>query len=241
MKLMQWVMANASDIPFIEEKILYLDTTIDDPFVVEERYIDNTFVPVSQIIGTCHSSYAGLTWHEFLEHGQRIGSALELADENPDYYFEDQKKIHLGFKKLPSGYFIEEGNHRSVIAKILLYRDGKYDQSIKGVYVMEHIFDFESAKVVEKLQNEILAAGLDEKYYVEASRCKINGEVSEPSTVRYRTWLSVVNKDTGKQAVIDDLASDISKQRVQLLIEAIVYRRWWSKWFSKNEFSKFVG
>lgn len=237
MNLMEWVKCTRN-IPFADEKILYLRTADENHFIVRESYIENASIPVESIIGTCHPSYGGITWREFLSIGQRIGSALDWLENNPEYYLQKNQKDHIGYIKRPEGYYIEEGNHRSVLAKFLFFQEGRYDASVHGVGVMEHVVDLEAEELVANLKNELFKSGLDQRFYIEVSRVLMEDLGLEKS---YSIQMRFIQMEEGGQIMIDNLSSDKGKKILRSLIDAVSNRQWWSRWISKNEFAKFVG
>ena len=63
------------------------------------------------------------------------------ADEfckNPEYYFSEEKKENWGFYKVGKKFYIEDGNHRTIIARFFLNLNN-LPEVIKGVSVTEFI------------------------------------------------------------------------------------------------------
>ena len=232
----------AGDIPFKNESILDCGDLQQSPFVIETRFATISSVPVSKIIGSCHPSYCGMTWGDFMTKGERIERRLQQVDEAPDYYYASDKKEHIGFIKFPNGYFIEAGNHRSAIAKFLFFLDEKYNQYLHGVCVTEYIFDNDGERLVDELSIIIDACGYKEIISVTAKRMPGKQGVSgQLSNSFFYTELTVSNSKTNKTIIITNLQKNKNRKRVRKLIAAIDQRTWWTRWFSKNEFAKFVG
>lgn len=242
MKLIERI-NHSNSIPFKHTVIIGCNDVKNSPYLIQERFIDNTSVPVSDIIGTCHSNYYGITWGDFLLHGQQITSSLANVDTSPEYYYSTEKKDHIGFIKLPNGYFIEEGNHRSAIAKFLFFLDGNYNHSLLGVYVTEHILDTDGKTLVEDLSSIIDKCGFKDIITITLERVPVKNDAANylKHTNFYCTKLTMFNNKTSSIIVIDGLLKEKSRQKIRDLITAIDKRRWWSHLFSTNEFSKFVG
>lgn len=233
----------AGDIPFKDEIILDCADLKQNPFLIETRFASNTSIPVSNIIGSSHPNYQGISWSNFMAGGKRIESRIKQVDESPEYYYAPGQKDHIGFLKFSNGYFIEAGNHRSVIAKFLFFLDDKYNQYLHGVYVTEYIFDKKGEFLVNDLINTIDSFSYQGIINIaiecikENKQSVINTEVSS----FFHTRITITNSKNNKKIVIKNLQKDKKRQRVQNLITAINQRTWWSRWFSKNEFAKFVG
>lgn len=233
----------AGDIPFKDEIILDCADLKQNPFLIETRFASNTSIPVSNIIGSCHPNYPGISWGDFMTKAERIERCIKQADESPEYYYAPDQKVHIGFLKFSNGYFIEAGNHRSVIAKFLFFLDDKYNQYLHGVHVTEYIFDKKGELLVNDLINKIDAFGYKEIINISIECIKENRESAGNPDISsfFHTRITITNSKNNKKIVIKNLQKDKKRQRVQNLITAINQRTWWSRWFSKNEFAKFVG
>lgn len=125
--------------------------------VCEEQHYYNASVPLNQVVGTYHPNYANQTWIDLLP--ARFKSEKNIPDfseknnfermkngeanayefcKNPKYYFSDEKKENWGFYKFGEKFYIEDGNHRTVIAKFFLNLNN-LPEVVNGVSVTEFI------------------------------------------------------------------------------------------------------
>lgn len=209
-------------------------------FIVEEEWHDNADVPVNQIVGTQHPDYIGLTWEELLYKGKRMHINLPLAQENPGYYYSDEKKLPtMSFNKHEGLYYVAgDGNHRSVIAKFLFYFSGH--RMLTNVSVYEYKVNWEGHSRFEELSNAITKSGL--RISAKTHRTATGREDSSGYKLdRFKTATIITNHDSGEAFVIDDLSDPESIHKLKQLTEAIHNRSFFSRWFSSNPYAKFVG
>ncbi|MGA1847244.1 hypothetical protein [Deferribacter abyssi] len=93
-----------------------------EPFVVCCEWISDTSINIGSIIGTKHPDYIGLTWREFIKVGKRMPLNIQLYEQNPDYYYNVDKKLpeisYISIDK--TNYYVDaDGNHRTAIAKFI--------------------------------------------------------------------------------------------------------------------------
>lgn len=112
-------------------------------------------VPLSSVVGTTHSDYAGCSWLELLPTDYRLHSEEECRNRtfnalqgrlhrgwerlkelhvNPGYYLKRSQKDHLSFIKVGNDYFIEDGNHRVVLARFFLSLNA-LPEKLRGVRI----------------------------------------------------------------------------------------------------------
>jgi|GEM_PF-6650204 len=117
--------------------------------------------------------YAGQTWLDALIYPQwkpgKIKACLCEAENNPDYYLEPLKNIHLTSYDGKNWYSHTSGNHRTVIGKFILsMASERLNKKInfKGISTTRHFVDYEClakyqalAKLIEdKMLNISLTA-----------------------------------------------------------------------------------
>lgn len=113
-------------------------------------------VNVFQVVGSSCSDYQGIPWIEMLQKGNKMSYNLRLLKENPQYYFENQKKepamyyIRINNKIFVSG----DGNHRTSIAKVLFFFTGH--TTLHGIVFEEIKIDTCFLFKVNALKNAIL-------------------------------------------------------------------------------------
>lgn len=131
-------------------------------FAKEIRWSDSASVNVYDVTGTCHPDYVELSWLEMLERGKRMPENIRLLHENPDYYFQQNKKTpNMYYTKVDQDLFVTgDGNHRTCLAKVLFYYSGR--TNLEGVVLTEINKDHDLEQVFELLLNapELRAAGL---------------------------------------------------------------------------------
>jgi hypothetical protein len=232
------------DIPFKHEKILQFPDLEGSPFVTEIQFHTNASVPVADIIGSGHTNYVNMSWIDLLLKGQRTGRYIKMLDTSPDYHYAHNIKASYSFNKIPHvGYFIEDGNNRTAIAKFLFFVDGRYNESIHGVTVNEYFFDEHGIVAFEELQATISAYGYKGKIDALVKQMEIINDDPDNKSLdkHYYTRLTVGNTKTNAKFIIENFQDDDGVQKVKRLIHAIKHRKWWSRWFSKNEFAKIIG
>ncbi len=116
-------------------------------------------VPLSAVVGTTHGDYAGYSWLELLPSDYRLYTEedncnrtlsglegrlkrgwerLKELHSNPGYYLSRTPKDQLSFFKVGNDYFIEDGNHRVVLARFFLSLN-VLPEKLQGVSVTEYL------------------------------------------------------------------------------------------------------
>ncbi len=123
----------------------------------EELDYYNVSVPLNQVVGSYHPNYANQTWIDLLparfkseknipdfsekNNFDRMRNGDEWAEKlgkDPEYYFLDEKKENWGFYKFGEKFYINDGNHRTIIARFFLNLNN-LPEIVKGVSVTEFI------------------------------------------------------------------------------------------------------
>lgn len=141
---------------FAHEKLLLFDEL--KYLNYESQRIDRGTVDLAKVIGTAHSDYAGYSWIELLPRDYRGGYSEEDFREaertglqgrlhrgwerlkelhaNPGYYLNAKTKHHMSFYKLNDYYYVNDGNHRTVLARLFLGLNS-LPQKLKGVTIIK--------------------------------------------------------------------------------------------------------
>lgn len=148
---------------FAHQKLVYFDELKYRNY--ELRQIWRSTVDLTKVVGTAHEDYASYSWIELLPRDYRSHSEEEFQwaektgvqgllhrgwerlselHSNPEYYLNAKTKHHMSFYKLNDHYYINDGNHRTVLARLFLGLNS-LPQKIKGVTVMQ-ILDRISAR-----------------------------------------------------------------------------------------------
>lgn len=233
-------MVAQSNAHFKNDKIIgFSEHELPHDFIIEEFWHDSTSVPVDKIVGTQHPDYIGLTWEELLHKGKRMHINLPLAEENPDYYYSDVKKLPtMSYNKLGDNYYVAgDGNHRSVIAKFLFFfSDHKY---LDEVSVYEYDIDWIGFNAIERLSESISKKSLPITLKtVRELVSREDGSGWKRDT--YKTTVRLYNHATDSELVFSDIAYTNADEIAQLT-DAVENRSWFSQWFSSNPYAKFVG
>lgn len=209
-------------------------------FIIEEIWHDDAAIPVDKIVGTQHVDYIGITWEELLHQGKRMHINLPLVRQNPDYYFSDEKKLPtMSFNKHNDLYYVAgDGNHRSAIAKFLFFFESQ--RLLTHVSVYEYVVDWEGHNAIENLTETILKSGMH--FTVKTNREAVERDDSSGyKNDRFMTCVLIRNHSTNNIFEIKNLTAVDSINKIKLLSAAISGRTFFSRWFSKNPFAKFVG
>jgi hypothetical protein len=209
-------------------------------FISEEYWEDNAIIPVSKIIGTQHPDYIGLTWEELLHKGKRMYINLPLAEENPGYYYSDEKKLPtMSFNKYRDLYYVSgDGNHRSAIAKFLFHFSG--ETHLSGVTFYEYKVNDIGNMLNERLKDVIAKKALSLK--VNTLRTATSREDGAGWKRDYfSTTLMVINMKTDEHEYFENPSENSEGDRLSMLINAIESHTYFTKWFSSNPFAKFIG
>ncbi|MBR7782329.1 hypothetical protein [Undibacterium luofuense] len=123
-------------------------------------------VDLAQVVGTLHPDYAGHTWIELLptrpDRTQTISNngrsqyqglmkrghrCIERLWTNPGYYTSHEGKEYWSFSKLGDRYYVNQGNHRTVVGRFFLSLN-KQSTVIHGVGITE--FHLPPSQIEEK-------------------------------------------------------------------------------------------
>jgi hypothetical protein len=113
----------------------------------------NGVVDLSRVVGTMHPDYSDATWLELLPSSpdnfthlgywerqkyegrmKRGWNSIREMRANPMYYLNAEEKTHWSFYEMNGLYYISEGNHRTVVARFLLWLNGM-PECIDGVSI----------------------------------------------------------------------------------------------------------
>lgn len=97
-------------------------------FITEHYWTGQGSINVFRIVGTDHPQYAGMTWLELLERGNRMDINIPLLEKNPGYYTQAEQQ-HAGMSFVSTDgvdwYVSTDGNHRSCLARFLFHLQGR--------------------------------------------------------------------------------------------------------------------
>lgn len=129
-------------------------------------------VDLEQVVGTMHPDYAGHTWIELLptpsnknhplgDFGQyqyqglmkRGHRCIDHLRANPGYYTSHEEKEYWSFSKLGDRYYVNQGNHRTVVGRFFLSLN-KQSTVIHGVGVTEFHLPQPQIEAVAEMQRE---------------------------------------------------------------------------------------
>lgn len=119
------------------ETVVWLDHAHLEQFRLSvERRTDEVIDP-RKIVGAWHPNYHNITWRDFLKVGQRIELRITELEETPTYYDAPHTfKHHLDpwhLLEVGGHYFIDQGHHRSFIAKFRAHEDGRTSQQVPNL------------------------------------------------------------------------------------------------------------
>ena len=158
---------------FINDKLKCFDRSVFSKYEWVTHEEGAGVIDLSKVIGTAHYNYHGNTWSELLPTNQenykhlevflswkeqgrlaRGWQAMDILERNPDYFISDKVKDNLSYFKVGDEYYINGGNHRTIIGRFLLYLNGR-EEIIKGVNITEVIIPedivIESMSIRQKL------------------------------------------------------------------------------------------
>jgi hypothetical protein len=123
-----------------------------DNYAISKYWSDNESVNVQDIAGTSHPDYAGGSWLNLLNNGKRMISVnLPLLKENPGYYYEaSPKKPNMEYVRIDDKTFIQEGNHRTCIARFLFFYQSM--AILHGVTLDAYTIDYRFKKLYKTLE-----------------------------------------------------------------------------------------
>ena len=65
-------------------------------FIRSMSHCDSASVNIGLIYGTSHPAYQGMTWREFLGHGEKMKKNLSRFTVNPEYYLSRERSDMQG-------------------------------------------------------------------------------------------------------------------------------------------------
>jgi hypothetical protein len=107
---------------------------------VTEREEKNQRVAIASIVGTEHQDYPMRAWIWIIAFGKRMNFALQDYKKNPQYYFLKERprrvseNLHYSTVNGKDFYISDDGNHRTTIAKFVLWQAKEkylYDVDVK--------------------------------------------------------------------------------------------------------------
>lgn len=105
-------------------------------FITEHYWTGQGSINVFRIVGTDHPQYAGMTWLELLERGNRMDINIPLLEKNPGYYTQaEQQHARMSFVSTDGvdWYVSADGNHRSCLARFLFHLQGEERTQLHNV------------------------------------------------------------------------------------------------------------
>ncbi|MDD5211921.1 MAG: hypothetical protein PHV62_05860 [Sulfuricurvum sp.] len=228
---------------FTEEKLIDLNEISKSvtPFICEEIYQYDASVPLDDICGSGHPSYSCRTWGYILKGAKKIDKNLVKAIDNPNYYIDHAvaSSDAISYLKIRDKYYVEAGNHRTTIAKFLLPAFGMSE--INNVTVCEYKIDEVLIKLIDRLNQAIIERGLTSwSVDVDNQTKKAEDQVpgSETHIIPHVIIIRVISRE--KPIVFNDPCSDKTKGEIQMLIEAINMKSFFTRLFSSNPYLKYL-
>lgn len=125
-------------------------------FARKKSWFNSACVNVFDVIGTAHPDYAGHTWKYLILNGKRMEENIRLLVENPKYYIlEERKDPTMYYTQVGDKIYIgDDGNHRTVLAKILFFRNSQ--SQIHGINLTKYEVDLDFKERYEELCRAIL-------------------------------------------------------------------------------------
>lgn len=113
-------------------------------------------IPMDSIVGTSQPYGGDATWEDCLNGTwlKRINKRLVELRKNPIYYLDDAPKIEMSFIKVEDKYFIDQGKHRTVIAKFFEHFNPHLfpDSPLKNIAITEYFIDFEYQEMKQSIE-----------------------------------------------------------------------------------------
>ncbi|MBI5213218.1 MAG: hypothetical protein HY957_07595 [Nitrospirae bacterium] len=115
---------------------------LSEDFCYEIVHSYNVSLDVFSVVGTSHPDYGNKTIRSLLDaqYGyKRLSLNLTAYDMNPNYYFSHERKSDMSFSRVNNGewYITGEGNHRTALAKTILFLDGNGSSMLHGVTISD--------------------------------------------------------------------------------------------------------
>ena len=118
---------------FVDNRI---EPLLPSRFIRSASHCSSASVNTGLIYGTANPAYQGMTWREFLSHGEKMKKNLSRFTVNPEYYLSRERSDmpFICFQD-GKGYVSEDGNCRACIAKFFLYTQPS--PLLHGVHLVE--------------------------------------------------------------------------------------------------------
>lgn len=119
---------------FVDNRI---EPLLPSRFIRSASHCSSASVNTGLIYGTANPTYQGMTWREFLSHGEKMKKNLSRFTVNPEYYLSHERSGTPPFFCFQDGkgYVSEDGNYRACIAKFFLYTQPS--PLLHGVHLVE--------------------------------------------------------------------------------------------------------
>lgn len=231
---------------FTDHVLINTDSAIDEvkAYTYETIVIRDASVPLNKIYGSRHPNYAGTTWRDVLYGAERIERRLQGAIDDPSYYTHHSlvQSDVITYAKINDSYYIEQGNHRTTIAKFLLPMLG-YDQ-LSNVRVSEYKIDHELKDLIEELNLAIENGGFQDSVIpkIESNSVDADKWININATTMIMPYEIVLKVSFGgkKTQTFPDPTSAQTKNDIKDLIEALRLKRSFKRFFSSNKYLKLL-
>lgn len=160
-----------------------------EPFVHTTTINKNASVELSQVVGTEHPDYGGMSWLEMLSRGKKMRSNLNLLLNNPGYYLATMPNDNQPSYYTQDGssiFIVGDGNHRTCIARFFLAERGL--SQLHGVTITHDQIDHELLRLYRRLKTAVDKTGTVAR--VQPDRSSISEERHQArETYRYEPFL----------------------------------------------------
>ena len=179
---------------------------LPDDFCYEIVHSYGVSIDVSSVVGTSHTDYVNKTILSLLDARcgyKRVSLNLTTYDMNSNYYFSSEGKSDMSFSRVNNGewYITGEGNHRTALAKIVLFLDGNGSSILHGVTLSDYMVDWQFMEEFEKLRAFVEENRLP--YYVEPKREQIEKDSCDNKIIRrFKTNIFFSNRKTQELKII---------------------------------------
>ena len=114
-----------------------IESLLPSRFISSASHCSSASVNTGLLYGTANPAYQGMTWREFLSHGEKMKKNLSRFTVNPEYYLSHERSSTPPFFCFQDGkgYVSEDGNCRACIAKFFLYTQPS--PLLHGVHLVE--------------------------------------------------------------------------------------------------------
>lgn len=165
-------------------------------------------VDLTKVVGATHPNYGGLDWGTLKPVEDRDQCYLARSKDilfnlkkTPEYYLSQEKKQGWAFFKIGDEYYIDEGVHRTVLARLFLSAN-QLPQVVHGVTITEAIWKDEQSEAVRiYVARETWVAALKEKGII-----KLGDLTNLDSLGRYKVadecW--EISSISARQALLND-------------------------------------